>query len=203
MNGKMPVRQHSVHPVNYGFVAVAFGKVDEIVRLVGQINAFDQRIAGGAACDITRASGVIDDQRYLHRLFVEQVFSTRPVIARIVIMIRGQHNYRVCRFQMVQKAPQLIIALFDQSHVGRDYLFTHLVALERLRDIVAHIRAKGGVGVFLFDSITMRIRYVIGAIHIMVGGRDDVGPTRLDQADMRAPRAFGLLHQLNGLPRQR
>ena len=101
----------------------------------GKIDGFHQSVTDRTPRGVSLWTRVIDNERHLHGLLVEQFLLAHPVIAQIVAMIRGQHDHRVFHaiglFQIVQQAPKLIIALLDQPHIGWDHLLAHLITLKR------------------------------------------------------------------------
>ena len=71
--------------------------------------ALDQRVAGGAAGGVGLGARVVDDQRDLHAVLVEQVLLAQPVIAEVVAVIGGEHDHRVLHpaglFEVVEQPP--------------------------------------------------------------------------------------------------
>ena len=116
-------------------------------------------------------------------------------------MIRGQNDHCIghltCFIQMIQNAAQFVVTLFDQSHVGWDHLVAHIVALKRLRDLVLLIGPIDGLGIIQFNLVAQGRRHICGGEHVVIGRRHDIGPMRFDIADMGAPRAFRLIHEIN------
>ena len=123
------------------------------------------------------------------------------MIPQIVPVIGSEDDHRVvqliCLFEVIEKPPQLIIALFDQAHVGGDNFFTHVVALKGSRDFVLHIRTVDRVWIIAFNVRTGRGRHIIESEHVVIRGRDDIGPMRFDIADMRAPWSLCLIYEFD------
>ena len=172
----------------------------------GEIDGFDKRVAGCAARPVRLGAGIIDDHRHLDGLLVKQILLTQPVIAQIVAVVRGQHDHRVThparRLKMIQQNSQLIVALLDQTHVGRDHLLAYVVALKRRRDAVGHIGAEDRVRHVTLNLVARWGRDVVGPVHIVIRRWHDIGPMRFDIADVSAPRRFGLVDKLDGSLRQ-
>ena len=169
----------------------------------GEVDGFDQRVAGGAPGGVGLGAGVVDDHRDLDRGFVEEVLFAQPVIAQVVAVVRGQHDHGVLQpaglVEMVEQHAELVVALLDQPHVGGDHLVAHLVALEGAGDPVLHVGAEDGMRVVALGLVTQGLGHVVGAEHVVIGGGDDVGPVRLDVADMGAPALGGLVDEGDGL----
>ena len=118
-------------------------------------------------------------------------------------MIRREDDHRVVQsaraFQIRQQAPDLVVALFDQPHVGWHDSVAHVVAAERLADATLHERAINRVRVGPFVFAAHHGFDVIEAVHVVIGRGHDVGPMRFDVADMGAPVACCLVHKFNRL----
>ena len=121
-------------------------------------------------------------------------------------MVRGQSNHGIvpsaCFFEPLKKPAHLVIDLFDQAHIGRDYALSHIIAAERLSDWRIHESFQNRV-----CRLTFRIRAddrqdMFGPKHRRIWLRDDIGPVGLDIAEMCAPRTFGLLYELHCTARQ-
>ena len=116
-------------------------------------------------------------------------------------MIRGQNDHCIghltCFIQMIQNASQFIVTLFDQSHIGWNDLVTNIVALKRLGNLVLLIGPIDGLWIIQFNLMAQGGRYIFGDEHVVIGRRYNIGPMRFDIADMRAPRAFCLIHEIN------
>ena len=123
-------------------------------------------------------------------------------------MIRCQNDHRVLQaaavFEIGKQPTQLIVALLDQSHVGRDYLLADLFFLKGLRNLIALIGAKHRMGVILLDRVALGGGHMAGVIHIVIGRWHDIGPMRFDITDMGHPRRLSIprLHEFDRLAGQ-
>ena len=104
---------------------------------------------------------------------------------------------------MIKQHTKLVIALFDQPHVGWDYLLTNLLALKCGCDLILHVRAKDWLRIYLFHVIAHWSRHMLFTKHVVVRRWYDVGPMRLYKADVGTPWAFAgvarLIHEIDGL----
>jgi len=112
-------------------------------------------------------------------------------------MIGGQGNQGVLylsgRFKMIKDSPQLVIALFDQSHVGGNGLFPSGLIAEGSTDEILLKSAIDWMRINLFRGITIGWEYVTGLVHSVIGRRDDVGPMGLDVRQMAQPLVISFL----------
>ena len=172
----------------------------------GKVNLFDKRIALLAAGCVCRGRGVGDDQGHLGGNIVKQILFTKPVIAEIISMVRGQHNHRVLvssgGFEKVQQHAQLVIALLDQAHIGDDGLCSGLVIPKCFGDLVGEKGFVDRVCVCAFRLVADQCLHIVRPIHVVIGGWHNVGPVGLDEADMGTPRCGRLFDEAYGLARQ-
>ncbi len=86
--------------------------------------------------------------------------------------------------QIGEQPAHLVIALLDQPHIGPQHLIAHTVLAEGL---TYHIIGKGSIDrmrVVQLSRIAHHRQIAVRPIHIMIGGRHNIGPVRLDIGEM-------------------
>jgi len=118
-------------------------------------------------------------------------------------MVGGQDNDRILvtpsLLQVVKKHTKLVVALLDQPHIGDDGLGPCLFVAKGLGDLVGEEGFIDGVGVLAFRLVTYQRLDVVRPVNVVIGRWHDIGPVWLDEADMSAPRALGLVDEPDGL----
>ena len=134
---------------------------------------------------------------------MEQVFFAHPVIAKVIAVVRGQHNHGVVHpsgiNHVLKQAAKLVVALLDEAHIGRHHDIAHLVAVERLGDGVLLVLRQHRMRVLAFAFRADNRLDILAFVHVVVGGGHDVGPVRFDIGKMCHPgRVATAVQKING-----
>ena len=126
-------------------------------------------------------------------------------------MIRSHYDHRVRHparaFEIGEQPAHLIVALLDETHIGRDRLASDLVARKPTRDQALHEGAIDRMGIAPFALVATEGLNVSLVVHRMIGRGNDIGPVRLDIGEMaepgrfRVPPALEPTYRLRGQPR--
>ena len=95
--------------------------------------------------------------------------------------------------QYPEHPAQMIIELLDQPHVDGPYDVEHVVAMESAAIHVIGESLVDGVSVIEFLGAAHDRNAILDAVHVVVGRRRDIGPVRLDVAEVQEPRVVALL----------
>ena len=101
--------------------------------------------------------------------------------------------------QVFEEAAQVVIDLFDQAHIGGHHRLHHLVAGKGLAFHMVHIGGVDRMRVFQLDGGLVDWQALVGAVHVVIGRRHDIGPMGLDVGQVQAPGVVtGIFHKLDG-----
>src|SRR5215471_2480726 len=146
---------------------------------------------------------IVHQHRYTDTGFVEQFFLTKPVVTEILAMITGQNNHGILQpplhLQKLYQATEMIVDLLDQGHIGWNNVVADVVALKAPTLFVLHERGHDRVRLVAFSSVPPGGHDMLGAVHITIRRRRDIGPVWFDVAQMQAPgTCTGLVNVLYG-----
>ena len=171
-----------------------------------QVNTFNQGITCGAPRGVRLNTRIINNQGNFNRRLMEQIFFPKPMITKIITMVRSQHDHCVlhpaCSLKVAQQTSKLVITLLNQPHIGWDHLVPHIFSLKSRGNLIAHVSPINWVGIFPLNFMAPGWLYVVGAKHIVVRRRHNVWPVGLYVAHMRHPRTLSLIDKIDSLSSQ-
>ena len=122
---------------------------------------------------------------------MEQILFTKPVIAKIIAMVRGDDDRRIVQLAAVTKLfeqqPHLVINLLDQPHIGAKGALPHRILFEGGADDILRKRGIDRVRIGKLVLMSGHRQEAVRPIHVVIGRRHDIGPVRLDIAEMTHP----------------
>ena len=156
-----------------------------------QIDGFDERVTHRAACGVGLRRRIIDDHRHAHRRIVKQILFAKPVVAKIITMVRGDDDHRIVDLpacpQMIEQHPHLVVDLLDQPHIGAKRGLPHRILFEGGADDIAGKGRVNRVWIDKFIRMPDNRHETVRPVDIVIGRRHDIGPVRFDIGQVAHP----------------